>query len=60
MSQSIASVGVNIDRAYVRTTGKDKALNVFEMTLLCMDDLERVSGNLRRVPGVKEVRRIRA
>lgn len=60
MSQSIASVGVNIDRAYVRTTGKDIALNVFEMTLLCMDDLERVSGNLRRVPGVREVRRIRS
>lgn len=59
MSQAIASAGINIDRAYVRTTGKDQALNVFEVTLFCMDDLERVSGNLRRVAGVKGVRRIR-
>ena len=60
MSHAIASAGVNIDRAYVRTTGANTALNVFDITLLCVDDLERVSENLRRVAGVRDVRRIRA
>jgi GTP pyrophosphokinase len=59
MSQAIASAGVNIDRAYVRTTGEGKAQNVFEMTLFNDDELTRVSRNLRRVPGVKEIKRIR-
>jgi guanosine-3',5'-bis(diphosphate) 3'-pyrophosphohydrolase len=59
MSQAIASAGVNIDRAYVRTTGEGKAQNVFEMTLFNVDELTRVSRNLRRVPGVKEVTRVR-
>ena len=60
MSQAIASAGVNIDRAYVRTVAKGKAINIFEMTLLSAADLERVTGSLRRIPGVKEVRRIRS
>jgi len=60
MSQSIASAGINIDKAYVRTTGEGKALNVFEMTCLSSDDLERVTSKLKRVAGVKDVKRIRA
>jgi GTP pyrophosphokinase len=59
MSHSIASAGINIDRAYVRTTGEGKALNVFEMTLFSVADLDRVTGSLRRVPGIKDVKRVR-
>ncbi|MFQ5478238.1 MAG: RelA/SpoT family protein [Candidatus Binatia bacterium] len=60
MSQAITSSGVNIERAYVRTTGEDKALNVFDMMLGHADELKRVLRNLSRVPGVREVRRIRS
>jgi GTP pyrophosphokinase len=59
MSQAIASAGINIDRAYVRTTADGTAQNVFEMTLLTADDLERVTRNLRRVPGIRDIRRLR-
>jgi len=57
MSQAIASAGVNIDRAHVRTLG-NRAMNVFEVTLHSADELARVQRNLRRVSGVKEVRRL--
>ena len=57
MSQAIASAGVNIDRAHVRTTAA-KAINVFDMTLDHADELVRVQRNLKRVPGVKEVKRV--
>jgi GTP pyrophosphokinase len=60
MSQAITSAGVNIDRAHVRTTGKASALNIFEVTLGNAEDLDRIKRNLRRVPGVKAVRRVRA
>ena len=59
MSQAIASAGINIDRAYVRTTADGTAQNVFEMTLLTAEDLERVIRNLRRVAGIREIRRLR-
>ena len=59
MSQAIASAGVNIDKAYVRGAGKDAALNVFDLTLSTSEDFARVVRNLRRVPGVKDVRRVR-
>jgi GTP pyrophosphokinase len=59
MSHAIAQTGMNINKAYVRTTGEGRALNVFEMTLFSVDDYERVCRNLRRVPGVKDVRRLR-
>ena len=59
MSHAIAQSGMNINKAYVRTTGEGRALNVFEMTLFSVDDYERVCRNLRRVPGVKDVRRLR-
>lgn len=59
MSQAIASAGVNIDRAYVRTTNDNQAINVFQMTLFNADELARVERNLRRVPGVRELKRIR-
>jgi GTP pyrophosphokinase len=58
MSHSIASAGINIDRAWVRTT-EGAAFNVFEMTLFSVEDLERVTRALRRVPGIKDVKRIR-
>lgn len=57
MSQAIASGGANIDKAYVRTIG-DNAVNVFEMRVANVQELERVTRNLRRVPGVKDVRRV--
>jgi hypothetical protein len=59
MSHGIASAGINIDRAWVRTTGEGVALNIFEMTLFSVEDLERVTRALRRVPGIKDVKRIR-
>ena len=58
MSHAIASVGINIDRAWVRTT-EGAAFNVFEMTLFSVEDLQRVMRALRRVPGIKDVKRIR-
>jgi len=57
MGQAIASAGVNIERASVRTVG-NKANNLFEVTLGNAEDLARVTRNLRRVAGVKEVRRL--
>ncbi len=57
MSQAIASAGVNIDKGYVRTIS-DKAVNIFEMRVANVQELERVTRNLRRVAGVKEVKRM--
>jgi (p)ppGpp synthase/HD superfamily hydrolase len=59
MSQAIASAGINIDRAWVRTTGDGAAYNMFEMTMLSVEDLERTTRALRRVQGIKDVKRIR-
>jgi GTP pyrophosphokinase len=59
MSQAITSSGADISRAFVRTTGEGNAINVFEMTLSSDDELARVRGNLLRVPGVKQVKRLR-
>jgi len=57
MTQAIAAASVNIERAHVRTVGT-KAMNTFEVTLSSIEDLERVMRNLRRLAGVKEVRRL--
>ena len=57
MTQAIASAGVNIERAHVRTVG-NKAMNAFEVTLSSVEDLDRVMRNLRRLSGVQEVRRV--
>jgi len=57
MTQAIAAASVNIERAHVRTVGT-RAMNTFEVTLSSVDDLERVMRNLRRLAGVKEVRRV--
>ena len=59
MSQAITSAGVDISRAFVRTTGEGKAINIFEMVLASDDELARVRRNLLRVPGVKGVKRLR-
>jgi len=57
MTQAIAAASVNIERASVRTIGT-KAMNTFEVTLSSVEDLDRVMRNLRRLAGVKEVRRV--
>lgn len=57
MTQAIAAASVNIERAHVRTIGT-KAMNTFEVTLSSVEDLDRVMRNLRRLAGVKEVRRV--
>ena len=59
MSQAITSAGVDISRAFVRTTSEGKAINIFEMVLASDDELARVRRNLLRVPGVKQVKRLR-
>ena len=59
MSHAISSAGINIDRAWVRTTSEGAAYNMFEMTMLSVEDLERTTRALRRVPGIKDVKRIR-
>ena len=41
----------------IRTVG-NKANNMFEVTLANAEDLARVTRNLRRVAGVKDVRRL--
>lgn len=56
MTQAIAAAGINIDKAYVRTVG-ESAVNVFEMRVSDLREMERVSDNLRRVPGVRQVER---
>jgi GTP pyrophosphokinase len=58
-SHAIASAGMNIDRAWVRTTDEGTAFNIFEMQMFSVDDLERVTRALRRVAGIKDVKRIR-
>ena len=57
MTQAIAAASVNIERASVRTVG-NIATNTFEVTLSSVEELDRVMRNLRRLAGVKEVRRV--
>ncbi len=57
LSQAIASSGANIDKAQVRTLGAD-ATSTFEVILASADELARMDRNLRRVPGVRGVRRM--
>jgi len=60
MSQAIASAGVNIERAQVRSASDGSASNLFEMSLETLDEFNQVVRNLRRIPGVKDVRRVRS
>ena len=60
MTQAISTVGVNISKAYVRTTTDRTAVNVFELTLHSSEDLERIERNLKKIQGLKEIRRLRA
>ncbi|RMD81459.1 MAG: bifunctional (p)ppGpp synthetase/guanosine-3',5'-bis(diphosphate) 3'-pyrophosphohydrolase [Candidatus Dadabacteria bacterium] len=59
LSQAISTAGINIDRAFVRTSGDGKALNVFEMRLTRADELETLIRRIQRIPGVESVRRRR-
>ncbi len=60
MSQAIASAGVNINRASVRSSKDGTATNVFELTLETLEDLNHVIRNLKRIPGVKNADRMRS
>ncbi len=59
MSQAIAAAGVNIDKVHTKKAGESGAMNLFELTLFNVDELQRIERNLRRVPGVKAVERVR-
>ncbi len=59
MSQAIAAAGVNIDKVHTKKGGEGAAMNVFELTLFNVGEFERIERNLRRVPGVKSVERLR-
>ncbi len=59
MTRIISRAGINIDRAYVRTTAEGNALNIFEMKLFRASELKELSDRLERIAGVKSVRRKR-
>ncbi len=60
MSKAISAAGVNIVRAYVRTSNEGKALNVFEMRMSRADELDALVQRIKRISGVETVRRLRA
>jgi GTP pyrophosphokinase len=59
MSRSIASAGVNITSAQVRTGSDKRALNTFEVMVDSVDALNRVMRGLGKVKGVMKVARVR-
>ncbi|HEY2386671.1 MAG TPA: bifunctional (p)ppGpp synthetase/guanosine-3',5'-bis(diphosphate) 3'-pyrophosphohydrolase [Candidatus Binatia bacterium] len=59
MSRSIASAGVNISSAQVRTGSDKRALNTFEIMVDSVDGLNRVMRGLGKVKGVMKVSRVR-
>ena len=60
MSKTISAAGMNIVRAYVRTSNEGKALNVFEMRMSRADELDTLVRRIKRINGVESVRRRRA
>jgi GTP pyrophosphokinase len=59
MSRAIASAGVNITGAQVRTVPDKRALNTFEVMVDNVDSLNRVMRGLGKVKGVMKVSRVR-
>jgi (p)ppGpp synthase/HD superfamily hydrolase len=59
MSRAIASAGVNITSAQVRTVPDKRALNTFEVMVDSVDALNRVMRGLGKVKGVMKVSRVR-
>jgi guanosine-3',5'-bis(diphosphate) 3'-pyrophosphohydrolase len=59
MSRAIASAGVNITGAQVRTVPDKRALNTFEVMVDNVDALNRVMRGLGKVKGVMKVSRVR-
>ncbi len=59
MSRAIASAGVNITSAQVRTAPDKRALNTFEVMVDSVDALNRVMRGLGKVKGVMKVSRVR-
>jgi GTP pyrophosphokinase len=59
MSKAIASAGVNITGAQVRTVPDKRALNTFEVMVDSVDALNRVMRGLGKVKGVMKVSRVR-
>ncbi len=57
MGQAIASGGANIEAAHISTEDA-KATNIFDVSLDSAAELARVVSNLRRIPGVKAVKRV--
>jgi GTP pyrophosphokinase len=59
MSKAIASAGVNITGAQVRTVPDKRALNTFEVMVDGVEALNRVMRGLGKVKGVMKVARVR-
>ncbi|MBZ0253417.1 MAG: ACT domain-containing protein [Candidatus Methylomirabilis sp.] len=57
MTQAIASHGVNVAKAIIRTTKDSKAVNDFDLEVTQLAQLDAVMRSLEGVKGVLEVRR---
>lgn len=60
MTKTISNLGVNISQANIRTTGDEKAVNIFEVEIKHRKELEAVMRALEGIKGVISVTRIRS
>ena len=59
MSKTIATAGVNISTAEVKTTGNDgRALSVFELSVTSARQLNRLMHQIAAIDGVMRVARV--
>ncbi|MCB1215163.1 MAG: bifunctional (p)ppGpp synthetase/guanosine-3',5'-bis(diphosphate) 3'-pyrophosphohydrolase, partial [Deltaproteobacteria bacterium] len=58
MTKKISNMGINIVEANIRTTGDQKALNIFSLEIKDRDELNRVLQNLETLEGVISVSKI--
>ncbi|MFW5878978.1 MAG: ACT domain-containing protein, partial [Myxococcota bacterium] len=58
LSQAFGQTGVNISQANCRSTGDDRAVTTFEVTVSDLKQLQNVIRQLERIKGVYSVERV--
>ncbi len=58
ISQKFSAAGVNISQANCRSTGDDRAVNTFEVSITDLKQLQGVMGAIERIKGVYTVERV--
>lgn len=58
ISKAISNDGVNIEQAHCRSTGDQKAVNTFEISIRSIQHLNRLIGHLEKLRGVISVERL--